>query len=498
MKNYILVIDEGTTGTRALIFDKDFKIVSQAYVEFTQYTPSEDKVEHDAMEIYTKTIEMCKNAISQANIGVAEISAIGITNQRATAVIWDKNTGLPICPAIVWQDARTAARCAELNASEWKSKCKNATGWTIAPVYSSLMVEWLLKNNTDVRNKVEDGSALFGTIDTWLVWKLTGGKKHLIGYSNASVTGSLDLRSGEWYKEFLDYLGIPLTIFPEITNDSGDFGETTADLFGIPIPIKSCIADQHSAMFAQGCRKSGMAKLTNGTGSFLDVNTGSDCVILKDSGINTQIAWKIGDEINYALEGYAGVTGSAVQWLRDGLGIIKESQEVETLANSVPDSNSVIFVPALTGLGAPYWDSFARGLIIGITRGTTKAHISRATLEAIAFSIKDIAESIVENTGNPIHEIRIDGGASKNNLLAQMFADYLNCKIARPDSVEATALGAALMAGLASGLWEESDLENSISYNASFEPLMGDEIRAKSYKTWKQAVEKTFNWMADK
>ena len=497
MKKYLLVIDEGTTGTRALIFDKEFKIVSQSYVEFTQYTPAEDKVEHDAAEIYAKTIEMCKKAISQGNIKPEEISSIGITNQRATTVIWDKNTGEPLCKAIVWQDARTAARCNELNSTDWKDKCKKATGWDIASLYSSLLTEWLMKNNPDVKAKIDDGSALFGTIDTWLVWKLTGGKKHVIGASNASVTGSYDLQNDCWYKEFLDFLGVPLSIFPEVVDDSGDFGETTADIFGLPIPITSCIADQHAALFAQGCRQGGMAKLTNGTGSFLDVNIGEKCVVL-DGGISTVIAWRMKGKTLYAMEGYAGVTGSAVQWLRDGLGIIKESQEVETLAGNVSDSNGVIFVPALTGLGAPYWDAYARGLIIGITRGTTKEHVCRATLEAIAFCIKDITESIAENTGSPIVDIRIDGGASKNNILAQMFADYLKCTIRRPDSVEATSLGAAMLAGLHTGFYKEEDLDGSIEYNAVFECKMDDGQRDKLYRYWKQAVEKTFNWMADK
>lgn len=498
MKKYILVIDEGTTGTRALIYDKKFKIISQSYVEFEQFTPSEDKVEHDAMEIYNKTIEMCKKAIEQGGIKPEEISSIGITNQRATAVVWDKNTGEPLCKAIVWQDARTSARCAELNASEWKDKCKKATGWTIATLYSSLMLEWLMQNNPLVKEKIDDGTAIFGTIDTWLVWKLTGGDKHLISASNASVTGSYNLEKDEWFVEFLDYLGIPLSIFPTVVDDSGDFGQTTSDLFGIPIQIGACIADQHAALYAQGCRFGGMAKLTNGTGSFLDVNIGEQCAVLDDGGINTVIAWRIDGKTHYAMEGYAPVTGSAVQWLRDGLGIIKDSQEVETFANEVDNANGVIFVPALTGLGAPYWDPYARGLIIGITRGTNKKHICYATLEAIAFSIKDITDSIAENTGSPITDIKIDGGASKNNLLAQMFADYIDCNIERPDSVEATSLGAAELAGLYSKFWEEKDFDDAIHYNASFKCEISDDERDKRFKAWKQAVEKTFGWMADK
>lgn len=496
VKKYIMVIDEGTTGTRALLFDKDFNIVSQSYEEFTQYTPSEDKVEHDAMEIYDKTIDMCKKAMAQAGAAPEEISGIGITNQRATTVIWDKETGVPLCKAIVWQDNRTADRCAQINDSEWGKKCKQATGWTVAPVYSSLMVEWLMKNNEEVNRKLRDGSALFGTIDTWLVWKLTGGKRHTISYSNASVTGSLKLSDRTWYKEFLDYLGIPVSIYPELVDDSGDFGETVPELFGSSIPITSCIADQHAALFAQGCRENGMAKLTNGTGSFLDLNTGENCAVLE--GADTVIAWKIGDKVCYAVEGYAAVTGSAVQWVRDGLKFIKSSSEIEALAESVKDTNGVYFVPALAGLGAPYWDPFARGMIIGITRGTTDAHISRAVLQSIAFSIRDITDAIAEHTGSPVKDIRIDGGASNNNLLAQMFADYLNCRIARPASVEATSLGAAELAGLYTGFWKEEDLDKAMHYDAEFTPKMPAEERERVYAAYKDAVKHCSGWMKDK
>ena len=493
MSKYIMVIDEGTTGTRALIFDKKFRIRSQAYEEFTQYTPSEDKVEHDAMEIYDKTIKMCKQAIRDAQIKPEEILSIGITNQRATAIVWDKNTGEPLHNAIVWQDNRTSKRCEELNNSEWATKCKSKTGWTIAPVYSSLMLEWLINNIDEIKQKVESKDALFGTIDTWLMWKLTGGKTHAISYSNASVTGSLDLEKREWYTEFLDYLKVPVSIYPEIRDDSGDFGKTYKELFGCEIQIASSIADQHAALFGQGCTKEGMAKITNGTGSFLDVNIGDRCVV-SEEGINTVIAWKIGDKINYALEGYASVTGSAVQWLVEELEIINKASEVETLAREVEDSNGVYFVPALAGLGAPYWDPFARGTILGITRGVNKRHICRATLEGIAYSIKDIISLIEEESGCKINEVKIDGGASKNNLLGQLFADYLNCDIYRPFSVEATSLGAAQMAGLYSGFWSEKDFENAIEYDTSFKNEIDDEKREELYYKWKEAIKRSENW----
>ncbi len=496
MSKYVMVIDEGTTGTRALLFDKKFQIVAQSYEEFTQYTPSEDKVEHDAMEIYEKTIRMCKNVMEETGAAASDISCIGITNQRATTVIWDKETGIPLCKAIVWQDNRTAERCAEINNSEWGKKCKETIGWTVAPVYSSLMVEWLMKNNEEVSQKLKDKTALFGTIDTWLVWKLTGGKRHTISYSNASVTGSLDLWKCEWYEEFLDYLGIPVEIYPELVEDSGDYGETEESLFGGSIPITACIADQHAALFAQGCRENGMAKLTNGTGSFLDLNIGENCVVL--DGADTVVAWRKDGKTCYAVEGYAAVTGSAVQWVRDGLKFIKSSGEIEELARAVKDTNGVYFVPALAGLGAPYWDPFARGMIIGLTRGVTNEHICRAVLQSIAFSIRDIIDAICAYTGSKVKDIRIDGGASKNNLLAQMFADYLDCNIARPSSVEATSLGAAQMAGLYTKFWSEEELDSAMVYDAEFTSKMPEEEREKAYANYKDAVKRCSGWMEGK
>lgn len=493
MKNYVLVIDEGTTGTRALIFDKEFNIVSQCYEEFTQYTPSEDKVEHDAMEIYAKSVGVCREAIEKAKIASSDIAAIGITNQRATCLVWDKNTGVPLYNAIVWQDNRTAALCQEINDSEWGEKARKATGWTVAPVYSSLMLHWYLENVPEIKEKIESGEALFGTIDTWLIWKLTGGKSHVVSYSNASVMGSLDLSTGEWYTEFLDYLGISTDIYPEIVNDSGNYGTTDPDIFGAEIPICGAIADQHAALYAQGCRSKGTCKITNGTGSFLDINIGDECVV-SDQGLNTVIAWKIGDEINYALEGFEAVTGSAVQWLRDGLQVIGKSSESEPLARSVEDSNGVYFVPALAGLSAPYHDPYARGTIFGISRGTTKAHIVRATLEGVAYRLKDILDVVEKESGVKMTDIRIDGGASMNDLLAQLMADMLDARVDRPLSVEATSLGAAEMAGLAAGLWTEADFDKSLEIDKSFEPAITPEKREELYAGWREAIERSIGW----
>lgn len=494
MKKYIMVIDEGTTGTRVLIFNKNFEIVSQSYTEFTQYTPSEDKVEHDAREILDKSIEMCKMAIEKGNISPDEIDSIGITNQRATCLVWDKNTGEPLYNAIVWQDNRTADLAHKINSCEWGQKARSATGWTVAPVYSSLMLKWYVENVPQIKEKIDSGDALFGTIDTWLIWKLTKGEVHATSYSNASVMGSLDLRTGKWYKEFLDYLNVPISIYPNVIEDSGDFGVTDSEIFGANIPITGVIADQHAALFAQGCVEAGMGKCTNGTGTFIDVNIGNQCMV-SDKGLSTVIAWKIGDEITYAVEGYSAVTGSAIQWLRDGLGIIKSSEETEAIARSVEDSNGVYFVPALAGLSAPYWDAFARGMIIGITRGATSAHFVRATLEAIAFLSKDIFDAITNEAGIKMKSINIDGGASKNNFLAQFLADMINATVQRPVSVEATSLGAAQMAGLYTGFWKMEDFKETVANERIFEPSIDVERRESLYSNWLEAVKRSSGWI---
>ncbi|MCC3145618.1 glycerol kinase GlpK [Halanaerobium sp. Z-7514] len=494
MKKYVLVIDEGTTGTRSLIFDKEFNIVAQSYQEFTQYTPEENMVEHDAEEIYQKSLENCKKAMAEADISADQIDSIGITNQRATCVLWDKNTGKPIHKAIVWQDSRTAKECEELKNSEWGEKARQKTGWEVAPVYSSMMIQWLLENKPEVKKEVETGDILFGTMDTWLIWKLTGGKKHAISYSNASVTGSLNLETNQWYEEFLDYLGVPVSIYPEIINDSGDFGQTDPEIFGTAIPIRSSIADQHAALFAQECRTAGTAKITNGTGSFVDINIGNQCVV-PGAGLNTVIAWKIGDTTTYAVEGYAGTTGSAIQWLKEGLEIIDDAAETEAMAESVADSNGVYFVPALTGLNAPFWDSFARGTIIGISRGAKKEHIVRATLEAIAFRIKDICDVVENKAKIDMEMVRIDGGVSKNNFLAQRIADILDAQVDRPGSIEATSLGAAQMAGLYTGFWKQEELENAVDMESTFKPKLDSKKRKEEYFKWRRAVDRAARWL---
>lgn len=376
MGKYVLVIDEGTTGTRALIFDSGFNIAAQAYQEFTQYTPQENMVEHDAMEIYAKSVGVCREAIEMAGLSSDDIACMGITNQRNTCVIWDKNTGEPLYNAIVWQDSRTGQAVDAIKQTEWAEKILQETGKVIAPHNNALIIKWYMDNVPEIKEKIENGEALYGTMDTWMIWKLTGGKTHAVSCSNASSSGCIDLRTGEWHKEFLDYIGVPEDIFPVIQSESSDYG--TTDLFGSAIPITGAVADQQSALFAQGCLEPGTMKCTNGTGSFMDINIGSEFNIAS-GGVDNLIAWKLGDTITYAVEGFVSVTGSAVQWLRDGLKIIRKSSDIEALAASVPDTNGVYFVPALVGLTTPHNDPFARGMLIGITRGTTEAHIARAT-----------------------------------------------------------------------------------------------------------------------
>jgi glycerol kinase len=492
MGKYVLVIDEGTTGTRALIFNKKFEIMGQSYEEITQYTPSGDRVEHDAEEIYEKSVKLCEKAVKEAKIKPEEIACIGITNQRNTCLLWDKNTGKPLYNAIVWQDSRTADACTEIKATPEFKKILYSTGKVIAPHCSGMILQWLIQNVPDAKEKIESGDALFGTIDTWLVWKLTEGKVHAVSYSNASSMGCLDIKTGKWNKEFFDFLKVPSSVFPEIKSESADYGMT--NILGRPIPITGVIADQQSALFAQGCHTAGTVKCTNGTGSFMDINIGTNCVVAS-GGLDTLVAWNLNNETTYAVEGFAAVTGAAVQWLRDGMEIIASSKETEAIANQVKDTNGVYFVPALVGLMAPYQDPYARGTIIGITPGVKKAHIVRATLEAIAFGVKDIMNVVEKEVGVKIKEVKIDGGASQNNLLAQMMADYFNAKIDRPLSHEATSLGAAQMAGIYAGLWSKEELSAVMKVEKSFTPQLSEEKRTMAYEKWTEAVKRSMNWI---
>jgi len=492
-EKYILVIDEGTTGTRALVVDHNSEIKGQAYSEFTQYNPAPDRVEHDAEEIWEATQVMVKRALAEAGLKPTDLAAIGITNQRATTTVWDRATGKPVTRTIVWQDTRTAGYIETIR-EQWAEKAYRHTGWALAPVYSSLSLHWIMENVPGIRARAEAGELAFGTIDSWLIYKLTGGRVHAIAASNASVTGSYDMLNDEWYGEWLDFLGVPLALFPEVRDDSGDFGVTDLDVFGAEIPITSAIGDQQAALFGQGCLEPGTVKCTHGTGTFLDMNVGPK-VAISQNGLNALIAWRMNGETTYGLEGYAAVTGSAVQWLRDGAEMIKDSAEIEALATSVPDNGGVYFVPALTGLSAPYWDSFARGMIIGITRGTKRAHIARATLEGIVYATKDFLETMRQDSGVDIKSIKVDGGAARNDFLMQFQADMLDAEVARPINPEATSLGAAYMAGLSIGYWDSpAACFAGQKVDRVFTPEMPAEERERLYAEWTRAVKRCMGW----
>ncbi|MGL6260840.1 FGGY family carbohydrate kinase [Vibrio sp. WXL210] len=494
MDNKILVIDAGTTGIRAIIYNDRCHILAQAYTEFPNYTPEPGLVEQDANEIWQATEKMITQALNALELQLDDISCIGITNQRATTVVWDRTTGEPVTRAIVWQDTRTAKQAESLTKA-WGDEVYSHTGWPIAPVYSSLSLQWMLDNDPSMRELAEQGQLAFGTVDSWLIYRLSGGAKHIISASNASVTGSYDMVKGEWYSEWLNSLQIPLSMFPEVCDDSGIVAVTDPSVMGGSVPISGVIADQHAALFAQGCTEPGMIKCTHGTGTFLDMLIGEEPIIEPSSGVCCQIAWQKNGKTHYALEGYAGCTGSAVQWLRDGLQIIDSSKESEAVAKKADDNGDVYFVPALTGLSAPSWDSFARGVILGITPGTKRCHIVRATLEGIVYSVRDFIEEMEKISGYEVKSIAVDGGASKNDLLVQFQADQLGVEVVRPRNVEATAFGAALMAGLGIGMWSNEHEAFAVHRNkTSFQPEMSEATRSELYRKWKVAVERARGW----
>jgi glycerol kinase len=471
MGKYILVIDEGTTGTRALVIDKDFNIVSQAYQEITTYTPADDKVEQNAVEIWDKSFSCCMKALSDKGIKAQEIDSIGIANQRNTTVVWDKTTGDPLYNAITWQDTRTADIVTRAKSTPDYEKVHQVTGKVYAVFCVGLFVRWLMDNVPLIKEKIEKGEALVGTIDTWLIYKLTGGKSHATSFNNASSAGMIDLSTNKWSQWFMDSLKLPMSILPEIKSESADYG--TCELFGAPIKITGVTADQQGSLFALGCYEEGMVKCTNGTGTFLDVNIGEKCAVPK-ANLDALIGWNLNGKTVYAIEGFESVTGKAVQFLRDSFEFFAESKETEALASSVPDSNGVYFVPALTGLITPQQDPYARGLIIGLTLGVKKAHVVRATLEAIALRTRDIIDVVESELGVKIGMMSIDGGVSKNNLVAQMFADYMQARIVRPASIEATAIGAAQFAGLHTGFYSRDDLKKVHKIESEFTPKLSD------------------------
>ena len=497
---YVLAIDQGTTGSTVLIFDHDGQIRGRAYSEFTQHYPKPGWVEHDAEEIWLITVKVIAEALRAANIRASELCAIGITNQRETVVLWDRATSQPVANAIVWQDRRTARFCDELKEQGLEETVRRKTGLVIDPYFSGTKVKWLLDNVAGLRERAGRGEIAFGTIDCWLVWRLTGGKAHVTDYSNASRTLLYNIQELRWDEEILDRLEIPKAILPDVKPSACVYGETDPEVFfgTRRIPVAGIAGDQQAALFGQACHSPGLAKNTYGTGSFLLMNTGTKLVFSKEKLLTT-IAWGIGDEpVEYALEGAIFITGAAVQWLRDGLKLIGSAAEIEELARSVPHNEGVYFVPALVGLGAPHWDPYARGLLIGLTRGSTQGHIARAVLESIAYQTRDVIEAMQRDSGITLQELRCDGGAAVNSLLMQFQADILGVPVDVPRIVDTTALGAAYLAGLAVGFWESrAELAQKWQLAQRYTPQLAEAERERLFRRWHQAVERAKGWALD-
>ena len=501
MDKYILALDQGTTSSRAIIFDCRGRVHSSAQKEFKQYYPSDGWVEHDPFRILESQGLAVADAMRSGGLKASDIAAIGITNQRETTVVWDRKTGEPIYNAIVWQCRRTADICEDLKARGLSDYVNEHTGLIIDAYFSATKIKWILDNVPGARQRAENGELLFGTIDTWLIWNLTGGKVHATDYSNASRTMLYDIDRLCWDERMLEELGIPHSMLPEVRPSSGNFGTVAAGIHGFESIAGAAIAgaagDQQAAMFGQGCFSKGMAKNTYGTGCFLMLNTG-DTSMRSRSGLVSTIAWGIGDEVQYALEGSVFNAGSVIKWMRDELGLIKTSADINTLASSVRDSGGVLLVPAFTGLGAPYWDMYARGTMLGITRGTTSAHIARAVLDSIAFQVKDMVSAMEEDVGFRFSELRVDGGASASDILMQTQSDLLGICINRPSNTETTALGAAYMAGLHVGFWESIEvIESNCIVEREFRPQIDSSQREYRYAQWKRAVERSLRWADD-
>ena len=489
MDKYILALDQGTSSSRAIVFDHEGNIRSTAQMEFTQYFPKPGWVEHNPMEIWSSEAAVIAEAITKMGINGKDIAGIGITNQRETTIVWDAETGEPVYNAIVWQDRRTSAFCDTLR--DKADFIREKTGLIIDAYFSGTKIRWILDNVPGAREKAEAGKLRFGTVDSWLVWQLTRGEVHVTDVSNASRTMLFNINTLEWDKELLDLLGVPASMMPEVRSSSEVYGYTKTTLFAHEVPIGGIAGDQQAALFGQMCTEPGSVKNTYGTGCFLLMNTGEK-PILSRNNLLTTVAWKIGDQVNYALEGSIFVGGSVVQWLRDGLGIIRSSSEIEALAATVEDNGGVYFVPALTGMGAPYWDQYAHGTICGITRGTTAAHIARAALEGIAFQTMDIVGAMEKDAGVKLSELKVDGGASRNNLMMQFQADVLDTSVIRPKVTETTAMGACYLAGLAVGFWSSLD-EIKAQWQAEhvFQPSGADTAALKA--GWADAISRTLS-----
>ena len=493
MEKYILALDQGTSSSRAIVFDKAGNTKAVAQKEFTQIFPKPGWVEHNPMEIWSSQASVIAEAITSIDINGLDIAAIGITNQRETTIVWDAETGEPVYNAIVWQDRRTSEYCDSLKKEGLTDKIRSKTGLIIDAYFSATKVRWILENVPGAREKADQGRLRFGTVDTWLIWMLTRGEVHVTDVSNASRTMVYNIHDLCWDKELLELFGIPESMMPQVKSSSEVYGHTKTTLFAHEVPIAGIAGDQQAALFGQMCTEPGAVKNTYGTGCFLLMNSGEK-PITSSNNLLTTIAWKIGDKVNYALEGSIFVAGSVVQWLRDGLGIISSSSEVEALAESVPDNGGVYFVPALTGLGAPYWDQYAQGSIYGISRGTKAAHVARAALEGIAFQTMDIVNAMQKDAGVELAELKVDGGASRNNLLMQFQADVLGTSVIRPQVTETTALGAAYLAGLAVGYWESIDhIKSQWAVDTEFTPKASGETVEKLKAGWADAINRTLS-----
>lgn len=495
MGQYIMALDQGTTSCRCILFNKNGLIESIAQKEFTQIFPKSGWVEQDAMEIWSTQIGVVNEAMAKINATASDIAAIGITNQRETTVVWDKITGRPIHNAIVWQCRRTAERCSELKTKGFDKVVREKTGLILDAYFSGTKVEWLLNNVEGAREEAEKGNLLFGNIDSWLIWKLTSGKVHVTDYSNASRTMLFNIHELKWDEEILAHLNIPRSMLPEPKPSSCIYGHTDASLLGGEILIGGAAGDQQAALFGQTCFEGGTAKNTYGTGCFMLMNTGKKAMESK-SGLLTTIAWGIDGEVEYALEGSVFVAGAAIQWLRDELRMIKNAADSEKYATEVEDTNGVYVVPAFVGLGAPYWDPYARGTIVGLSRGTKKEHLIRATLEALAYQTSDVLLAMQEDSGITLKELKVDGGACANNFLMQFQADVLGVQVDRPEVIETTALGAAYLAGLAVGYWKsKEEIRENWAISRSFEPIMEESKREELLTGWHEAVKRSQGWV---
>jgi glycerol kinase len=495
-RRHILAIDQGTTGSTALVVDPDGHVLARGYAELPQYFPQPGWVEHDPEEIWSTVERAARAALGEARLSGADIAAVGITNQRETTIVWERATGRPIHRAIVWQCRRTAPLCDRLRADGVESLVRDKTGLILDAYFSGTKIRWLLDEVAGARARAERGDLAFGTVDAWLIWKLTGGGVHATDATNASRTLCLDLRTGDWDDEMLRVLKVPRGVLPTVSPSAGVLGETI-DLGWLPrgVPIAGVAGDQQAALFGQACLTPGAAKNTYGTGCFMLLNTGA-VPVASSHGLVTTIAWRLGGQTTYALEGSVFIAGAAIQWLRDGLGILKNAAESQALAESVPDTGGVYFVPAFVGLGAPHWDMYARGTVVGLTRGTTRAHLARAALESIAYQSRDVLEAMAADAQSSIEGLRVDGGAAANDFLCQFQADLLNVAVLRPRVIETTALGAAYLAGLGGGVWRSADeVGKRWALERRFEPRFDESARATRYDGWRRAVEKSKGWL---